>query len=376
MFFHDLKYFILSQLKTKNLIFWLLLFPIALGCFFRIAFGEIYGNLTQTEPIPVAVVEEKDNPVFRSVLESMQGSKDRFLDPVDMDEATALDQLKNNTVEGILYINDKLRLTVAEDGLEETMLKKFVETYTLRETILTDAALMHPEKIEAAAAALSKDCHSVAAVSVTAENTNNFTQYFYNLIAMTALYGSLLGMQICFNNQANLSALGARKSCSPISKAVSLAADLTGAVLLQFLCMAVCVTFLVFVLKIDLGNRLPLVYLAACLGGLTGVSIGFFVGSVGTVGQRVRTGICNAVVLLLCFFSGLMVGNMKALVARFVPWLNEINPAAVISDSIYCLNLYSDYRRFGEKLAAMLLISLLFCILGIIMTRRKQYADI
>ena len=42
MFWHNLKYKVLSGLRVKDLLFWLILFPIVLATFFKIAFGSIY----------------------------------------------------------------------------------------------------------------------------------------------------------------------------------------------------------------------------------------------------------------------------------------------------------------------------------------------
>ena len=71
-----------------------------------------------------------------------------------------------------------------------------------------------------------------------------------------------------------------------------------------------------------------------------------------------------------------MVGNMKAILAEKAPWVNKINPVAVMSDSYYCLNMYSDYRRFLEKIVVMLIYVAVFTMLGILFTRRKKYASI
>jgi ABC-2 type transport system permease protein len=92
--------------------------------------------------------------------------------------------------------------------------------------------------------------------------------------------------------------------------------------------------------------------------------------------ESAKTGVVMSFSMLMCFFSGLMVGNMKAVIAAKVPWLNMINPAAVVSDSIYCLNIYSDYRRFIVKMISMVIITLVFVVLGLILTRRKKYASL
>ncbi len=67
---------------------------------------------------------------------------------------------------------------------------------------------------------------------------------------------------------------------------------------------------------------------------------------------------------------------MKTIMAQKLPWFNKVNPAAVISDSFYCLNMYSDYERFTEKIITMLVMSAVLALLGFFMTRRKKYASL
>ena len=140
--------------------------------------------------------------------------------------------------------------------------------------------------------------------------------------------------------------------------------------------MLICVTFLRFVLRIDFGERLPLVYAAAIVGGCLGVTMGFFIGSIGRISSEVKNGIAMVVSMACCFLSGLMVGNMKMVIAEKLPWFNNVNPVAIISDCFYCLNIYSDYDRFCFKMISMLAYIVLFTMLGIILSRRKKYASI
>ena len=140
--------------------------------------------------------------------------------------------------------------------------------------------------------------------------------------------------------------------------------------------MVMSVTFIRFILRIDLGRNLPLLYAAAILSGCLGVTLGFFIGSIGRLKHEAKSAISLSVSLFLCFLSGLMVGNMKAILVEKAPWVNKINPVAVMSDSYYCLNMYSDYRRFLEKIVVMLIYVAVFTMLGILFTRRKKYASI
>ena len=376
MFWHNFRYFIKSGFKSGNLMFWMILFPIILGIFFKIAFSDIYNDLTSTEPIPAAIVENEENKVFRSVIDALNDSENKFLDAKFTDENTAMELLKNGEIDGIIYSGEKISLTVAENGIEETTLKEFIEQYNLREKIITDVITKDPGNAEKVISELSEEREIIEETPVTHGNTNNFDSYFYNLIAMSSLYGSYMGINISTKNQANLSALGARKNCSPVPKGISLTAALCGSFFIEFICSVICVTFIAFVLKIDFGNRLPLVYLAAILGGFTGVSFGFFIGSIGNMKENTKDGLSTGIIMTLCYLSGLMVGNMKAVVAEKAPWFNNINPAAVISDSIYCLNIYDDLDRFFTKIITMIITILIFSTLGIIMTRRKRYASL
>lgn len=376
MFLHNLKYELLVSLREKSLIFWLMIFPIILGTFFKIAFDGIYEKTTSFSVIPAAIVENTDNQIFRSVIDTVTSGEAPLLSAVYTDEENALELLQSGKVEGIIYVGDKLSLTVAGEGIEETILKNFAERYTLQEKIITDAVMKDPMRAEAVIAALSEESSVCTEISLTDGNTNNFTQYFYNLIAMVALYGSITGIHITVNSQANLSPLGARKNCSPTPKSISLVSSLVGSYLVQAVCMVICVTYTRFVLQIDLGSKLPLIYLAAIIGGMVGVSMGFFLGSLNSFNSDMKTGLSVAFSMLCCFLSGLMVGNIKAIIAEHLPWLNNINPAAVISDSLYCLNIYSDYERFTAKVITMLIISVIFVLLGFIFSRRKKYASL
>lgn len=376
MFLHNLKYELLSAVRTKDMLLWLVLFPVVLGTLFHIAFGSIYEKNTKFSVIPAAVVSETEDAAFRMAAERVSGGDDPLFRVTYTDSDTALEMLKNGEVTGIFYTGEKVSLTVAGKGLAESILKTFADRYNADARILRDTAAEHPEAVPEVLSAMTAEVRACTEQSATEGNTDQFIQYFYNLIAMVALYGSLPGLHICEQNQANISALGARKCCSPARKSVSLAASLTATVLAQSVCMVICVTFQAFVLRVDFGDRLPLVYAAAVLAGCVGVALGFFVGSFGRISMEAKTGINLAVSMVCCFLSGLMIGNFKAVIAERAPWFNRINPAAIISDSFYCLNLYRDYGRFCEKICMMLFYTLLFAVLGICMTRRKKYASL
>ena len=376
MFLHNLKYELLVDLRAKDLIIWLMIFPVFLGTIFKIGFGSIYEKTDVFSSIPTAVVKTEENEIFGKVVGSVSGGENPLLKVTYTGEQEALDLLKNGDVSGIIYGGDKVTLTVAGKGMQQTILKSFIEQYGVYETIIKDAAEKDPVSLPKVIEALSADVTACTEIPMTQGNTDPYAQYFYNLIAMVAMFGSVTGLHIAETNQANMSPLGARKNLSPTPKSVSLSANLVGSFMAQGVCMIICVTFLQFVLKIDFGERLPLVYAAALTGGCLGVAMGFFIGSIGRISSEMKNGIAMTVSMACCFLSGLMVGNMKMIMAEKLPWFNNVNPVAIISDCFYCLNIYKDFDRFSFKMISMLIYIIVFMALGIILSRRKKYASI
>lgn len=356
---------------------WLMLFPIVLGTLFKVAFGSIYEKNDLFSAIPVAVVKTAENPIYDGVLAALTEGDDAALSVTFVNDEEAKKLLFDGKADGILYLGEKAELSVAGSGMSQTILKEITARIGVYETVLADAtATMDPGKIEASLRALSAEINACREVPFTEGNPNVYVQFFYNLIGMVAICGSMSGLHVATNNQANQSALGARKNISPTPKWINLSADLTGSLVSQAVCMVMSVTFIRFILRIDLGRNLPLLYAAAILSGCLGVTLGFFIGSIGRLKHEAKSAISLSVSLFLCFLSGLMVGNMKAILAEKAPWVNKINPVAVMSDSYYCLNMYSDYRRFLEKIVVMLIYVAVFTVLGILFTRRKKYASI
>ena len=375
MFLHNLKYELLSGLRSKDLTFWLILFPIILGSFFKIAFSGVYEKDTAFSKIDTAIVMNEDDVTLKSVIDSIEASDQPLMDVTYANKEEAEKLLKDGDVKGIIYSGEELSLTVTDKGIEQTILSSFVEKYNNRARIIKKTAETDPSAIEKVAAVLSDDVKAANEVPLTEGNTNNLIFYFYNLIAMVALYGSLNGLNIAKNNQADVSALGARKQCSPTPKSLSTLASFCCCTIMQTMCMVICVTFLRFVLRVDFGNRLHFVYLAAILGGIVGVSMGFFIGSVGNISSNTRTTISFSLSMIFCFLSGLMISSLKPKIALMFPWFDKLNPAAVIADSFYSLNIYTDYDMYLEKLATMAIMSAVLVMLSLIFTRRKKYAS-
>ncbi|MBP1532905.1 MAG: ABC transporter permease [Ruminococcus sp.] len=375
MFTNDYKYTLLSTLRNKRLIGWLMIFPIVLSILFKVTFSGIYDKQVSFDPVPAAIVEDEPNEAFSSVIDSVSKGENRLLDVTYTNEEEALELLDKGDVFGVIYSSD-IKLTVNGTGIEQTILKSFTDRYLVTEKLLNETAAKHPEKLPDVIASMSEEISVIEQDRLSQGNPDVYITYMYNLIAMVAVCSSVTGLSTVTETQADFSALGARKCISPTPKLINILAVLCSSWTVTAVCMMISVTFLAFVLKINFGTRLPLVYLGALMGGMTGVSMGFTIGSLVKGSYEKKNTAAMIISLFFSFMSGLMLGDMKYIVQDHIPWFNLINPAAVISDSFYFLNIDEGYERFISRLIIMVIMIIVFTLTGFIFTRRKRYASI
>lgn len=388
MFFHEFIYELKSIFRNKEELFWVLVFPIILGVMFHIAFGNINNTTENFHTIPVAACIEDGihGTAFQEVLDTLSKEGDTpFIHVTYTDRTKALQLLEDNSVHGIFMVGDDVTLTCrpvnssdsnATLAIEQSILEAFLEEYHTNAAAITEIMSKSPEKLPKVLSLMETNPSFKKELKLTEGNLDNMIQYFYNLIAMACLYTSFAGSAIAIHNQANLSSLAARKCISPNGKFVSITAHLAACILSQFLCLAVNIFFLVYVLKIDFATPVPLLLLTTFASCIMGVSFGFFVGSIGRMGEGIKFGIMIAVTMVSCFFSGLMVGNMRSIIESICPFLNDINPAVLISDSFLTLNIYGVTERYIHNILFILLFAAVFLCLGCLKIRRKTYASL
>lgn len=382
MFFHSFKYACIELFRSKSQMFWCLAFPIILGTMFYLAFGNLTsdGNF---DAIPVAVVldDSKQAEDFKEIVDTMsEPGEDQFLETTYTTEENALNMLEEKEIDGILYGGESVSLTISSEmssaKLQQSILNSFVQTFQMHFDSLMNIASTHPEKLPVAIEVLSKETSYNKETSYSDGSLDEATSYFFNLIAMVCLYASMAGCVFATSNQANLSELGARKNISPVNKMISLAGDLAANVLFQTVSVSICLCYLQFILKIDFGNKFFFTLFGIFIGCLTGVSFGFFVGSIGHMNQYAKDGILMGGTMFCSFLSGLMMGNIRIYIEKYVPIVNRINPAALISDCFYSLTIYSSSERYWQNIISLLIMSAVLCLGGFLLVRRDKYASL
>lgn len=374
------KYRFLTLLRQKIMLFWDLLFPLVLGTFFFIAFGNITRSTETFSRIPVAVVEETDSQsYFLTVLDEVSSGENSLIAPEYISPEEAEKLLEQEDVDGIYYIDDEIRLTVSEDGLNQSILKIISDSFLQMSKTIGNISQTKPELVQQVTANINNEIEINHEISLGTGETDNFVNYYYALIAMTCLYSCFFGFYNVQGIQANMSPLAARRSVAPTKKLAGILCDFSAAVTVSFLLVSIVLFYLAFVLRINFGANPGLVVLTSFVGCISGVAYGTLVGALGGsigVGENALNGFMVGFTLFLCFLSGLMYGDMKKIIEHNAPIFNRINPAALLSDAFYSLTAFDNYTRFSRNILLLLVISALCCIVSAYILRRKRYASI
>ena len=401
MFFHNFKYSLKTLLKNKVLLFWTFMFPIILGVFFQMSFSDIE-NSEKLQVIPLAIVDNQayhDDKFFKDAMEALSDKDDEQqlfdLKLVSLEKAKQL--LENKEVTGYIEYQKDPILTIATNGINETIISFTVEELVqiqqtvkdlteimvnkeVEESIKKNPMHMNMEKIKTdvykKVQMLMDDKQEATLQDATSSHLSYTMIEFYTLIAMTCLYGSMLGITSINQSLANMSSKGKRVAVSPTQKYKIVFSSVCASYLAQLIGIALLFLFTIYVLHVDYGSHMGYVILLACIGCLAGLSLGVAVGCVLKCNENVKTGIVLAITMAGCFFSGMMGISMKYIVDKHVPFVNTCNPANMITDGLYALYYYQTFDRYWFNVTSLLIFSCVLIAISMVYLRRQTYDSI
>lgn len=374
MIIHLMKNRLKILIRDKELIFWTFVFPFILATLFNMAFSN-FRNSETFESIKIGIVENdsyKQDIIFQNVLESVSEGENKLLKLYKGQEETLKEKLLNKEIEG--YIIDN-KLIVMKEGMNQTIVKSFLDQYyqqksTIESIINNSQKQIDYNKIQN----LMNTKDYINKVSYSKEDTDPMMNYFYSLIAMTCLYGGFWGIKEIQDIQANKSKRAARVNLAPINKAKILGANFLADVLINITTIALLLIYLVYALGIEFGGNIIYVLLTCFIGNIIGILIGAFIGAI--TKKIDPTSIFLTVVMAGSFLAGMMYLEMKYIVTTKIPILAYINPANLITDSLYSLYYYDTLEKFWINIVILSIMSLILFISTYLIIRRQKYENI
>lgn len=392
MFLHNFKYSLKTLLRNKALIFWTFAFPIILGTLFNLAFSDIENKET-LDIIDIAIInneEFKNDTYFTESFKALSTkSKNQLFNTKYKNLSTAKNLLKENKITGyLLFENNEVKITVNDKGYNETILrfvvdeissqKEMLETITSKE--ITDSYKagnlnVDYEKIYQDTLNLINDT-SPKLNNISNSNLSYTMIEYYTLLAMACLYGAIISMFITNKKLANMSSAGKRTSISPAHKRTLLLGSFLASYLVQLLGIIILYLYTIFVIKVDYGNNIFLVFLLLMTGSFAGLSLGIAIATVLKSNENAKMGILISLTMFFSFLSGMMGITMKYVIDSNIPLLNKINPAAMITDGFYSLYYYDTLDRFYFNIISLLLFSVILLFISYQGLRREKYDSI
>lgn len=387
LFFHNSKYTMLSMFRLKVTLFWTLAFPLLLATFMYMAFGNLFEKDEMFKTINVAVVESENDDTLMSVLESLDvnhtdsasksdnkdDSSNSFSDLINMklmDSSAAKKALNDKKVTGIIYTEDA-SLVVDENSYNATILESILTQYKQQKNVFTNIAKTNP----AALAGLSDTTSEYKEISLSSGNQDEYTNYFYAVFAMSCLFASFSAVTATNRLLANTSPLGMRKSLAALSKNILIFSEYISLLIIHFVVELIALVYLTL-LGVDFGNKYPAIILTLFFGCMIGLSIGVIIGAIPKLTEGSKISISAGIGMVLSVLADLCANGIKDMIEHKLPIANRLNPACLISDCFYSLNVYDSYDRFFRNISIMAVESVILLIIAFALLRREKYASI
>lgn len=387
-------------LRTKATIFWTLVFPIILATFFNLAFGNL-AEEEKFEPFNIAVIQNEnyENEVnFKALVEALSADgEDKMFNVQYVENKEEADKLlDDNEIKGYLEVEDlvvlehtenqsintnqnhdtkqnNIKITVKENGTIQTILKSIVDNYYQTYSMIENIAEINPQALNFNP---MTDLDNNNFEDNSSKNMDYIVVYFYTLIGMTCLYGGFFGINAINEVEANLSKRAARTSVAPTHKLKTLVASLLAGFIIQYAEVLILLAYLIFALGVDFGNQTLYIILLTLFGSLAGTTTGMLIGACNKKSENAKVGMLISFTMTCSFLAGMMILDMKYIIAKNVPILAKINPVSMITDGLYSLYYYDTLERYFFNIISLIIFSAVMVFASYFFIRRKKYDNI
>lgn len=362
MFFHMFRYSLKMLVRNRDILFWSLVFPFVVGTLLYLLLARSFDVEEKFHTIPTAVVLQSEGEGYIRLLQGAETAQGMPL--LEITETTgeqAEDLLKRQKVKGIIYIGDSLALKVLESGREQSLLHLIVN----RAQRCMDLSLpwQGGEMF-------------VEEKGITGDDMNCTMNFMYAVIALSCLLSALMGCDRMAKRRVCEYGAGIRLYVAPLPEVKGFLADFLVSAITGYAVVCLLFLYMRFLLGIPMGNRYLLIFLALMAAVGCGVMLGMFVGSLPIRRENDRLTVLTGSLLVCCALDDLMIEGIRDSVEHTIPLVNDINPAALISDALYSLNLYGTGSRFWADIGKLGGETVLLALLCLVIGRRRRHAGL
>ncbi len=366
-------------LRSKANLFWTFLYPLLLGLFFQMGFGNL-NSRPSLNSVYVFLASDKSDAHLLETMEIAEYSdgKKVFLVNSEYTSTELETKLQEEKITGYIYFeNAEIIYRLRQNGLPETIIKTFLDEYLQTVSIHLEIQTLDPGIKEQVFADFLKNKTYLEEISTgTNPNHNAFVIYFYALIAMSCMFGSFWGVDLVNDIQADNSYKAVRMAIAPTSKMKLIIIYFLASLTVHFSGNLVLIAFLKLVLQVEFANNLLLIILTTFIGCIGGIALGALLSSYSKASYGKKNLMMVGVSLLLSALSGLMFISVKYWVETNLPFLSYINPAGLVTDSFYRLYYFSDLKHYFIDLCLLLTLSILMLFGSIIKMRGVKYDSV
>ena len=363
--------------RNKENMFWCYLFPILLATCFFLTFNNT-SSFGSFKTIVIAYDNQgAEADPLKEALDKAEMSEGKPIFAVTYcNQEKASELLAEGEIEAYIVGSSDPELFVKENGMNETIIKSFLDSY-LQIAFTVDTVIQsNPEAISEGLLTDVMQYNNYVYERKNEKKPDAILIYFYALIAYTCIFAANWGLDEAINIQADLSNRGARINVSPIRKMKLFLCNMLAALTAHCGSLILLFLYINFVIKVNFGSNMIYLLITCLTGSLAGLVLGATIGVWVKKKPEVKEAILTVVVLGGGFLSGMMVGDMKYLVAENFPLLSYINPVNLVADALYSLYYYDTYDRFYLNITILCVITLVLGVLSYIGIRRKNYASI
>lgn len=372
-------YCIKRTLRSRMGMFWILIFPILLGTLFYVAFNNI-GNEEQFSEVGVGIIVEEENDSFVSMLKEVKVNEElNMFEVTEYDtKQEAEDALNEETIRGYIIVNgDEFSMVVKQMDSYSSLIKSFLDQYKQNYVLIESVAEEHPEQVGVLVEELSSgEGIGLTEIPLKGQDKSPYTQYFYALLAMACLMGSMSGLGMGVELQADLSNVGIRRNVAPMKKMKQVIIEFLATFSLFCVLMSIIMCYLVYVLNQDFGDNMGLILLGTWAGSFAGIAVGITIAVFCKGTQEKKEGLCTVFFMGSSFFSGLFMHEMPRIIEQNCPIINRMNPASLIANGFQSLAVFGDYEQYAVNLITLFIIGAVLIVLSAMKLRRTKYASL